>query len=78
MRKTKMVKKLTPREATALRDICKLKRDNIATRDAWIMLGSKVVVLCTQRNGQSPTGSPGTVRISRAQFNKLIDWYNHG
>lgn len=65
--------KLSPRTANTNKEILKLKSDNKSTRDAWILLDGNKVNICNQRNGHKATGF---VKISKKQFNQLIDWYN--
>jgi len=68
-------KKLTPREAKTYHQICALDRDNLSTRKGWIIVDVGKVTLVNQRPGHELSGE---VTFTRAQFERLIDWYNTG
>lgn len=68
-------KRLTPREARTEKQQLRLTRDNVSTRDYWMMLNGGTVVLSKQRSGQPRTEA---ITISRAAFERFIDWYNTG
>jgi len=73
--KNKKKKVLSPREAKTDAQFDKLGRDNIDTKDAWILVDAENVHICNQRDGESSTGE---VSLSRKDFEKFIDWYNTG
>jgi hypothetical protein len=66
-------KKLTPRTATTIKQICALKNDGIETKKSWILIEKDVVHLYNQKMGEAPTEN---VTISRQDFNRFVDWYN--
>ena len=51
----------------------KLAWDNVNTRNSWILLSYGHLTICNQRRGEACTGE---VRLSRREFNKMVDWYN--
>lgn len=62
----------SPKNANTLNKICKLKRDNISTRNSLILLKEKSVIITNHKRGKSPTGS---VELTRKEFEKFIQWY---
>lgn len=72
--KTTRVEK-APRQAVTLSDLCRLTRDNVHTRDFWLMVDGPYVVIAAQKSGSMPTGK---VVITRKAFDAFIDWYQDG
>jgi len=64
-----------PRMARTNRQIRALARDNVSTRDYWILVDEGSVTISKQRSGQTRTEH---VTISRAAFDRFVDWYNTG
>ena len=65
---------IRPSEVRTYADILSLKTDNHATKDGWLMVDAGKVIIINQRNGERTTGE---VQFTRAQFNRLVRWYNH-
>lgn len=65
--------KISPRKATSKLKIITLNRDNISTPHFWFILHEKTVTISKQKNGGDLEGQ---IKITRAAFNKFIDWYN--
>jgi hypothetical protein len=66
-------KKLTPRTARTLNQQCELKRDNIESKESWILIDEGFVHIHNQRNGEESTGG---VTLTRREFDRFVDWYN--
>ena len=66
-------RKMSPREAKTFKQIFQLQSDNHAVKAGWIMIDGSVVVLCKQRDGEH---AEAMVKLSRREFEALIDWYN--
>ena len=64
--------KLTPRTIKAGQEH-KLRRDNVTTRKSWILLDTGEIVIANQQSGEEATGK---VRLTRREFNIMVDWYN--
>lgn len=66
---------MRPIDAKTDKQICKLRRDNLSTKEFWILLGEGEVTLAKQRNL-----APAEVmlKIPRAQFDRLVRWYVTG
>lgn len=64
---------MKPRDAKTSKQMCSLETDNCDTMAGWILLDYGFVIIHAQRSGED---SEGRLRLPRAQFNKLIDWYN--
>lgn len=65
-------KKLSPREAKTLREVCRLTRETISTRHGWILAEGVTVTIARQKNGEK---SEGMVTLPKSEFDRLIDWY---
>lgn len=70
-----MNKKLTPRTANTFRKVCKLQRDNISTRNSWMLLGGTHVSITNQKTGENPTGN---VKLTKKEFERFIKFYETG
>lgn len=70
----KKSKKLSPKEAKTIKEVCSLETDNYSTKDFWIMVDpcNKDVTIMNQRVGESATQK---ISIHKKDFNKLIEWY---
>ena len=68
-------KKLRPIQARTFKQVCSLPRDNLSTKDFWILIDHPHVVICQQRTGEPAKGS---LSIPRAQFDRLVRWYITG
>jgi len=62
----------SPLEATSNAKVCRLKTDNHATKDYWIITDGWNVTVCKQRSGESAEES---MTIPLKDFNRLIRWY---
>lgn len=65
----------TPREALTTKQVCDLPRDNVQHRNFWMLVDEVSVSVAEQKIGEASTGS---VRISRAAFDRFVDWYQTG
>jgi hypothetical protein len=63
---------LRPYDATTLRAVCRLQRDNKSFGDFYIMTDGITVWLGEQKFKEP---SRQTVAIPRAKFKRLVDWY---
>lgn len=70
--KTRTRKRLTPRTASTINEICALRRDNVGTKHFWILVETGQVVIAEQTSGQPPKWS---VSIPKRVFNKFVDFY---
>jgi hypothetical protein len=70
-----MSKRLTPATANTFNKVCGLKRDHVHGKAWWVILDNPFVVIAQQRNGEASTG---TVKIPRADFERLARWYLTG
>jgi hypothetical protein len=52
--------------------ILKLSRDNKTFGDVWILTDGYRVSIREQKSGEAPTQG---IMLSRAKFNRVIDWY---
>lgn len=68
-------KKLTPRTARTVADVCALRHDNVATPEHWIITDGRRVTIAAQRTGEPCTGK---VSLPLATFEAFIDWYDTG
>jgi len=66
--------KLSPRNAKTFGQICALNRDNLSSKHGWIMIGDGGTVAIAEQSAGNE--AKGMVRLSRREFNRLIDWYN--
>lgn len=67
---------MKPIEANTLNKVCKLKRDNLSTKNFWILLdGGTHIVICKQVVGKP---SEGSLTIPKSQFDRLVRWYVTG
>lgn len=64
---------MKPRDANSESELMKLKTDNFATRDYWILHNGESITIANQKNGES---CKAIIRITRKQFNRIVDWYN--
>jgi len=64
---------MRPRDAKTSEDIRKLRSDNKDVPEGWIRINGDTVMVYQQRCGEESTGK---VNLPRAEFNRLIDWYN--
>lgn len=62
----------SPLTATSNAKVCRLKTDNHATKDYWIITDGWNVTICKQRSGESAVES---MTIPLKDFNRLIKWY---
>lgn len=67
-----MAKRLSPKQARTLGQVCSLNRDNTYAGDYWLMTSGDDVTICHQAVGQNPVGS---VTIPRELFIRFINWY---
>lgn len=67
------MKKLIPRNAKTFSQICKLKYDNVDTKNSWILIDEGVIHIYNQKSGEEPTGN---ITLTRREFNRFVDWYN--
>lgn len=63
---------LSAADARTHEQVCRLQRDNWATRDYWLLADGGTVTLCQQRNGEASTAK---ITVPRAQFNRLVQAY---
>jgi hypothetical protein len=70
-----MEKKLTPKTANTFNRVCKLKRDNVSTRNSWLSVDGTHVSIYNQKNGESSTGN---ARLSKKEFERFIRFYETG
>lgn len=74
-----MSKELTPKTANTFKKICKLKRDNVSTRNSWIMIGGdgdpNHITIQNQKVGHEGTGS---VVLTKKEFERFIKFYETG
>lgn len=73
--KPKVAKRMRPRDARSLNQICSMPRDNMECRGFWMMLngdGTCSVTITAQRVGESPTQQ---INIPRRVFDLFVDWY---
>jgi hypothetical protein len=68
-------KTITPRNAASFNEICEMRRDNVSTREHWMITDGHTVTLATQKNGQAATES---VSMPRKTFDAFADWYMTG
>jgi len=66
---------LTPKTANTFNKIYKLKRDNVNTRNSWLLLNGKGLTICNQRSGEGVTGQ---VKLTRKEFERFIKFYETG
>lgn len=64
-----------PREAVTFNQLCAMPRDNVSTRDYWMMVEENRVHIYKQRAGHRATEH---ITLSKSAFNRLVDWYNTG
>lgn len=62
----------SPLESNTNNKVCRLKTDNAATKDYWIITNGGNVTLCKQKSGEEAQGS---ITIPIKNFNRLIRWY---
>jgi hypothetical protein len=69
----------TPRTVKTFDALCEMPRDNIDVGDHWMMISDTDrgfdVTITNQKNGHPSTG---TVKLPRAVFAKMVDWFNTG
>jgi hypothetical protein len=74
-----MAKELTPKTANTFNQICKLKRDNVSTRNSWMSLAgdgnAKHISIYNQKSGEKATGS---VTLTKKEFERFIKFYETG
>lgn len=70
---TKTAKKLAPREARTLKEICSLKRDNLGFERFWFLLDGPYVVIAEQTGGEP---AKAIIKMPRRVFDRIVDWYN--
>jgi hypothetical protein len=64
---------MKPKDVKTFKDVCKLKRDHMDTKTAWILFNNpNELVIANQIIGQKPTGE---VSLSRQEFQKFVDWW---
>lgn len=66
------MKKLSPRNAKTLNEICSLRTDHHDLKHSWILTDGVNVTITKQDVGCLSTES---VTLPRREFNLLIDWY---
>ncbi len=65
----------TPRQARSFADICLMPRDNVGTRDFWILADVGEVTLAQQKQYEAVTAD---ITIPRKVFDAFVDWYMTG
>lgn len=71
MKKTK-AKYMSPFRANTEDRVCKLNRDNIYTKNGWILVDGDDVCIARQVEGEA---ADAVVRLPRAEFAKLARWF---
>lgn len=64
----------SPRMTKTFNQIWRLQSDNINSKTSWLLIDEGVVYIHNQVFGKPSTGS---VTLTRREFNRFIDWYNH-
>lgn len=66
---------MNPCEATSLKKVCDLKRDNLSIGDSWVMIDGDHVTIMNQKTGEDATGD---VTLSYAQMRRFARWFLFG
>jgi len=71
-----MTKELTPKTANTFNKICKLKRDNVSTRNSWMIMElPDRIIISNQKNGHERTGK---ITLTKKEFERFIRFYETG
>ena len=63
---------MRPYDVKGERDILKLSRTHHSFGGHWILTTGYQVTIASQKSGEAPTQE---IKLSRARFNQLINWY---
>lgn len=66
---------LTPKAARRYSQVLQLRRDNVSSGRAWIMVDHEDVTVVMQKHGHPATGK---VKLTRADFERFARWYETG
>lgn len=67
--------KLTPKTANTTNKLCQLERDNVSTRNSWVLVEERYVHITNQKSGNPSIGS---VRMTKKEFERFIKFYETG
>lgn len=73
--KARKAKRLAPINARTHKQIRSLPRDNLDSRDFWILFDEQTVTIAKQKSGEEPTA---WIQIPRGQFARMARWYVTG
>lgn len=65
----------TPRTANTNNKICSMKRDNVSTKNYWMLTGEKHITIAKQKSGEQ---NEWMVEIPKKDFNRIIKFYETG
>lgn len=63
---------MSPKNITKEKELLNLKSSVRSTKNYWLSVDAKTIFICKQTAGSS---SEQEIKISKKQFNQLIDWY---